>query len=146
MAVVVESLDEFRRRQACAWVEANGLVLFANGAVSDGYTHQDPAEDSRAGRRAYLRARLAAEEREWSAFRDHCIEQAAMHRSMPRACPGPSLDAPAQLRAGRDRIHALRRELAGLEEQAPPPAEKPWEADQRARVAAVESELKSLEL
>jgi len=118
-----ETLDAFSARQQCTrkriYVQGVGW-LFENGATHPGgldYGNEAPADPiQRAkGQRLYVAHLLEREEQAWQSFRSQCISQAAMAR-MYSNCPPPPEDAPERLAKGKERIDALRAELAQYEQ------------------------------
>lgn len=136
MPKILESWNEFCRRQGCEFIVAGRAisprtgddvdrVVFANGAVSDTVNHYDPSPDAKvrmATRHEYLTALLRREEKDFRAFQQACIEQASLARVYTNL-PGPPADAAEQLKAGQQRIQKIREELATINAQLEDKAE-----------------------
>src|SRR5438067_972435 len=128
MSRIIESFLEFRTRQGCDFIvtgtqisprtgEDLSRICFSNGATSDGnQVHHEPPIDPRqlaSVKCEYVTARIKREIAEFTQYRDACLEQAAMASRYANLPPAPP-EAPELLRAGAERIHKLRAELATL--------------------------------
>jgi hypothetical protein len=100
----------------------DGFKLLGSGARGDGMYQMIEPEDDLAKLRAqrdYVAALLDKEEKDWFAFKSECMTQAQLHLTNPSSCPSAPHDAADQLQAGKERIEALRSNLATIDEQLP---------------------------
>lgn len=111
-----EDFQEFARRMDCPHVTSRGRHLFENGGQSNGVHHLDaPVEEIPRLRlqAEYLTVLLKREEAAFTQYRGECLEAASLAKRYANL-PGAPRDAPQQLRAGQDRIGALRDRLAEI--------------------------------
>jgi hypothetical protein len=143
--IVLESFQEFAKRQfedggrQAAFLKVNtqiglrsgdttDLILFSNGARSNGTTHWDPPTDPverLEARLAFLKAALKEETYRWQSFRAEVLNAGELAKRFSNL-PGVSQSDIDQLEEGVVRIQWLReliaeheQELSALIEQSP---------------------------
>ncbi len=137
--VFVESFNEFRQRQACDFVTTKKGYLFRNGARSDGAVHFDvPSEEFSAARlrREFLVVKFKEVESEFSAVKNHALEQASLRMRFGNSVPGPPSDVAEILERLKERAEGFRAAIASIDELL---NESP-EAQERRRNEAHEAE------
>lgn len=113
----VENFHEFRERMNCPFVEARGRFMFANGGLSNRFTHSDPPTDPTellGRKREFARVQLEAAEKEFANTKRAFGEQASLAARYPNL-PGAPSNAPQILRDLRKVAVVRRVALARIE-------------------------------
>ena len=128
MPLVIESFNEFAARHGSyvntlsrgMRVDNGDRFIFQDGATSDGERkHTEPPEDEvqRLGLvRRFWKTKLDQEVREFTSFKNTCLQQASAARKYANL-PGPPEDAADQLKRGQTRIAAIQTRLKQLDKE-----------------------------
>ena len=117
--------DELREKHGESLSLTHNQRIYADGTEVSGNDYLsiiEPPMDEHGrlrARRKFLAAKHEQEVRDWKRFQSDCSYQAAMHQSSPSTCPSPPANSVEQLEAGKERIMALRAEIAEIDEQLP---------------------------
>ncbi|MEZ6119023.1 MAG: hypothetical protein R3C28_20980 [Pirellulaceae bacterium] len=128
----VESLDEFRERMNCPYIQGGGGYLFENGAFSDSYMHYDPPEnefDCLLRRRKYYVAQLERHIAWFNAAKKSAFDAAQM---TSRNVPTITEQHIEELERLRTNVLSLREKVSEFDEVL---AESPQALSQRQREA-----------
>lgn len=137
----VESLNEFKLRMNCPCVWSKDRYLFENGGEWDEPNGRwwDPPTDKwelLKLKQEYYTVVLRREREEYVHFLNSVTEQLAWCKRFPNL-PPPSGDAPAQLRAGEERMRVLAEKLreinAELSQSPEAQRERQRKADEQIR-------------
>jgi hypothetical protein len=147
--ITIESYAEFSARHGGNPVPNRNVFLFPDGAKCSAENRdmrEEPPTDPQQllrFRRLYVATRLEQEVKAFNTFKYDCHER-AQAAARCSAAVGPPLDAPAQLRAGKARIDALRAELADLDTRIEPTASQLREQSREEATRERQSALQSL--
>jgi hypothetical protein len=126
MPTIIETFPEFAERhggRSSAVLVDNNSWLFPDGATYNsgpfGSRREPPSDPDTllAVRLQYVRRKLDLEEEAFLKFQSDCRFQAHWAKANPSSCAPPPPNAGEQLRAGKKRIAALRKELKALDQQ-----------------------------
>lgn len=116
-----EGWQEFVTKHGKDYVLAGNRFYWPNGAVSDRTAtfFQDPPCDPTEllkARRRYFEAELEREVNEFNEYQAECQSMAHWNKQNPSCCPPPE-DAADQLKRGKKRINALRKQLSEIDQE-----------------------------